>query len=100
MEQKHSCKPKKKEEEQQQQNRWCRCKGAAAIEEEKGKETAANVKQDSTDDGQLQGVVIGVRVQHTETRTEAGVDGDGDGAVSLTVTAENAEPATNMDRLE
>ena len=50
--------------------------------------------------GQLQGVVIGVRVQHTETRTEAGVDGDGDGAVSLTVTAENAEPTTNMDRLE
>ena len=61
MEQKHSCKPKKKEEEQQQQNRWCRCKGAAAIEEEKGKETTANVKQDSTDDGQLQGVVIGVK---------------------------------------
>ena len=58
------------------------------------------MKQDSTDDGQLQGVVIGVRVQHTETRTEAGVDGDGDGAVSLTVTAENAEPTTNMDRLK
>ena len=69
-------------------------------EEDKGKETTANVKQDSTDDGQLQGVVIGVRVQHTETRTEAGVDGDGDGAVSLTVTAENAEPTTNMDRLK
>ena len=39
-------------------------------EEDKGKERAANVKQDSTDDGQLQGVVIGVRVQHTKKQEQ------------------------------